>query len=76
MADYNPAYQYKRPEVLELFAGRPGDGVSTDIYDYIDESKVHPLLPLEIRQSPIGSESDHSASPEADPAVLFEGNNS
>ena len=76
IADYNPAYQQKRPEVPELIAESPGVGISTDVYDYIGESKVHPLLRLEMRQSPMGSESDLCASPEADPAVVFEGNRS
>ena len=57
-----PGDQLGKAEVPELWDGIPGD-------DYVDESKVHRLLPREMRMRPIGSESNHSVHPEQDGAM-------
>ena len=57
-----PGDQLGKVEVPQLWDGIPGD-------DYVDESKVHHLLPREMRMHPIGSESNHSVHPEQDGAM-------
>ena len=78
LSDYNPAYRHERTEVdLPKFlaglpvAGLPADGVSTDVYDYIDESKIYPLVPRELRLSPLGSENGHSAPGDTNAVDLY-----
>ena len=71
LSDYNPAYQHGKPEVPKLLARLSGDGFSTEVYDYIDESKIHPLLPREIHLTAIGSEHGLSAPRETNAVDLY-----